>query len=449
MSLEMKFLNSTQGLNIRALAARTWYGVLKIVILSLALGLWLNLGSVWAAPNATLLQTSLRDRLGELQQQISGYRVELRQLKDRQKTLESEIKFAGLEINKITRQIEATEVAIGISNAQVEELVAQINETEVELSRQRGILGHFLIILNEQDRESVAEALLTEESFQDFFVKYQTLMSLQGRMLQSVDKVQELKKGLELKQTEAEDQRAEELQLRSIQQYQRASLQIKVGAKQQLIDQGEVRAQVLNNQEDSALEAVEQVRRHIYILQGLSGSLTLEAAYAMAAKVANRLNIRPALLMALIKKESDWGSNVGSGNWKRDMHPRDHAAFIEICKKLGLDPNAMPVSRKPAYGWGGAMGPAQFLPATWLSYEDEIAVVTGHNPPSPWVLEDAFAAAAIKLSKNGANARTWDAEWKAAQLYFAGGNWNKPQYSFYGDAIMELAEEIEAQIQTF
>ena len=211
MSLEMKFLNSTQGLNIRALAARTWYGVLKIVILSLALGLWLNLGSVWAAPSATLLQTSLRDRLGELQQQISGYRVELRQLKDRQKTLESEIKFAGLEINKITRQIEATEVAIGISNAQVEELVAQINETEVELSRQRGILGHFLIILNEQDRESVAEALLTEESFQDFFVKYQTLMSLQGRMLQSVDKVQELKKGLELKQTEAEDQRAEEI----------------------------------------------------------------------------------------------------------------------------------------------------------------------------------------------------------------------------------------------
>jgi len=92
------------------------------------------------------------------------------------------------------------------------------------------------------------------------------------------------------------------------------------------------------------------------------------------------------------------------------------------------------------------MGAAQFLPSVWLSYKNEITSLTGHNPSNPWSIEDAFTAAALKLSKNGASAKTFDAEWKAAMIYFAGKRWNSSVYRFYGDSVMELAKTIQEQI---
>jgi hypothetical protein len=151
-------------------------------------------------------------------------------------------------------------------------------------------------------------------------------------------------------------------------------------------------------------------------------------------------------LLAIIQKETRFGANVGTGLWRVDMHPRDWDAFIQITSELGLNPDDVPVSRKPSYGWGGAMGPAQFIPTTWLAYKDRVAAVTGHNPPSPWNMEDAFTASAIKLAAGGATTQNRSAEWKAAMIYFAGGNWSNPAYAFYGDSVEDLASEFQAYI---
>ena len=93
------------------------------------------------------------------------------------------------------------------------------------------------------------------------------------------------------------------------------------------------------------------------------------------------------------------------------------------------------------------MGPAQFIPSTWLSYRERVSEVTGNVPPSPWNIEDAFAASAIKLAAGGATAQNEEAEWKAAMLYFAGGNWNNPAYAFYGDTVEDLTSRYNAMIQ--
>ena len=92
------------------------------------------------------------------------------------------------------------------------------------------------------------------------------------------------------------------------------------------------------------------------------------------------------------------------------------------------------------------MGPAQFLPNTWLGWKDRIAQITGHNPPSPWDIGDAFVGTGLKLGAAGATAGTYETEWKAAMIYFAGGNWDKPQYGFYGDSVMALADYFQEQI---
>jgi membrane-bound lytic murein transglycosylase B len=93
------------------------------------------------------------------------------------------------------------------------------------------------------------------------------------------------------------------------------------------------------------------------------------------------------------------------------------------------------------------MGPAQFIPSTWVLYEDRVARITGNNPANPWEPEDAFTAAAVLLMDNGANKKTRSAERLAALRYLAGWtNATKAAYAFYGDDVMELADKYQSQI---
>ena len=127
--------------------------------------------------------------------------------------------------------------------------------------------------------------------------------------------------------------------------------------------------------------------------------------------------------------------------------PRDTEPFLSITSRLGLNPDNVPVSKKPWYGYGGAMGPAQFIPSTWVQLESRIVSATGHNPPNPWDPGDAFMAAALYLSDAGAAKKTAAAERLAALRYLAGWtNATKRAYAFYGDDVMDLAGKYQQQI---
>src|SRR5262249_10913738 len=153
-------------------------------------------------------------------------------------------------------------------------------------------------------------------------------------------------------------------------------------------------------------------------------------------------------ILGILAEESNLGQNLGSGNWKVDMNPtRDQPVFQQICSALGLNPDAMPVSKKPWYGWGGAMGPAQFIPSTWQLYNDRIAASSGQTPPNPWDPRTATFAAAILLMDNGADGGTPATERLAALRYLAGWkNATKSAYSFYGDQVMDLTNKFQDQI---
>ena len=126
-------------------------------------------------------------------------------------------------------------------------------------------------------------------------------------------------------------------------------------------------------------------------------------------------------------------------------------------------PDAVPVSAKPSYGWGGAMGPSQFIPSTWAIYsgyvrsgaswvynksQDVIRQLTGKGSPSdPYNNQDAFMATSLLMRDNGAAAGTYSTERLAALRYFAGwANASNPSYAFYGDGVMQHTARIQQEI---
>jgi membrane-bound lytic murein transglycosylase B len=89
------------------------------------------------------------------------------------------------------------------------------------------------------------------------------------------------------------------------------------------------------------------------------------------------------------------------------------------------------------------MGPAQFIPSTWIKYKERVKQITGSA--DPWNIKDAFVAAALYLADFGATKRTYDAEWKAAMIYFSGTT--NRAYSFYGNSVMAIASRYEEDIK--
>ena len=174
--------------------------------------------------------------------------------------------------------------------------------------------------------------------------------------------------------------------------------------------------------------------------------MRFEDAYRFAKYAGTYTGIRPAFLLAILSRESELGKNIGKGSWRVDMKPSQRQYYLQICRELEIDPDKYPVSKKQWYGWGGAMGPAQIMPATWLGYKAKIIEITGNDPPSPWNVKDAFVASALYLVNKGAGEKTTNAEWKAAMMYLAGANWKKDSLRFYGDQVMDLTKQFQEQI---
>src|SRR3989344_742201 len=269
-------------------------------------------------------------------------------------------------------------------------------------------------------------------------------------------------KGLELsvKKTDLE-------YLIGIQAVQKRSLGINRGEKDKLLKETKGQESKFQELIKQSQKDIEKIREQLTFLH--QHGITAEDAVRYAQLAAIRAGIRPAFLLAILEIESRLGQNVGTGNWKDDMYecyirlgtkyyPNRKAhylqraeteknAFFAIIGKLGLNPDSVKVSREPNYGCGGAMGPAQFIPSTWLAYAEEVARLTGHNPPNPWSIEDAFMASAIKLAKGGADKQTRASESGAARAYIGGSTkCSSSICNYYSRTVLNKADELERNL---
>jgi membrane-bound lytic murein transglycosylase B len=188
---------------------------------------------------------------------------------------------------------------------------------------------------------------------------------------------------------------------------------------------------------------------------------TFGEALEIAKFVSKITGIRPAFLLAVMTQESNIGKNVGqcylvnfstgegvrAGTNKKEprtMNPkRDIPYFLSITQDLGRDPHNTPVSCPMSYGWGGAMGPAQFIPETWVKsgYGQKVKEITGRQA-DPWNINDAFLAAGLYLKDLGGLQN----EFKAAMRYFSGNSWSKYE-EFYGRSVLSIASQYEEDIK--
>jgi len=405
------------------------------------------IGRVFAAP-ISQDEVDMEAKIAEMEDKIAKYREGIVVNQQKAKSLQTEISILDDEINKSELEIERINLVVKDLDYKISDKEASIKQIERDVDLEKTALAELVREVSKYDDVSVLEIILGKGQLSDFLSELNSLENFQNQIQDILNKIYASKTDVEQERAALNDQKEEQLALQDIQKEQNIALETAKKSKKTLLDQTKGQESLFSQLVQRTQMDVEAIKNKLYYLQGFiaGGSLRFEDAYKFAKFASIYTGVRPAFLLAVLSRESGLGKNVGTGSWRTDMKPSQKTYYLQICEKLSLDPDGQTVSKKQWYGWGGAMGPAQFLPATWLGYESRIAEITGNNPPSPWNIKDAFVAAGLYLANKGANQATHDAEWKAAMMFLAGSSWNQKSLYFYGDQVMDLTGQLQEQI---
>ncbi|MBM3256611.1 MAG: hypothetical protein FJZ04_04060 [Candidatus Moranbacteria bacterium] len=358
------------------------------------------------------------------------------------------------DIRQIENALAETEKNLNVIQRSISDKEHDILMKGEEILKKRDILEEYVRELNLLDKKSTVEIILEKSSFSDYFKEVENIVAFEHRLHEFLGQLHTDRTAIGKEKEVLEEKKNEQLALFSIQEEQRIILERNKKDREDLLREAANEQERLDNLIEKGSEVANRLASEITALQSLGTKIDFGEALKEANVVSGLTGVRPAFLLGVLKVESNMGSNVGGGRYENDMNPAQWDRFKSICSELGYDPQDRPVSRKPCYrsldgkcrGWGGAMGPAQFMPSTWMGYKEAVANLTGHNPPDPWNLRDALTAMGLKLSKvEGVTAHDRKAEHKAASIYLAGGNW--ASFGWYGDRVLKFADQYEAQIK--
>jgi len=406
----------------------------------------------------------LRLEMLKIQDEINTHKENISEKQKEERTLNSEVAILGSQVKKTELELSQTALALRATELFIEANNIKIVEFSGKIGHEKQVIAELVRVMYEEDSRDLIELIIASGDISDFFEHQKLLESIQASLHNSLQNLKQARTNIEEEQKSLEEERETQGKLKTLQEVQRASLRNRKDERNNLLqvtrgEKAEFERLVAQKERDVA-----QIRNQIFLLEGVGISITLQKAFEIAKAASDLTGVRPAFLLAVLKQESSWGKNVGqcylvdpssgtgrgknTGNiYERVMKPsRDVQPFLVITQELGRDPYGTLVScPHPDYGYGGAMGPAQFIPSTWMGYKDRLQDLLGRIP-DPWDINDAFTASSLKLANGGAAAQTQDAEWKSAMIYYAGSRWSNPVYSFYGDSVMELAAAIQAEI---
>lgn len=425
-------------------------------------------GVLWRAPQAhteTLTekaekqaaQALLHEQLQAIEQEIAGLNAELSTVKGQKSTLQNKIAQLKSRESVLRLQTQAIDIQLVSLDDEYTQTLHEMADNEVQVRQYRTQIAEHIRTLHNAEHESLLVSILVEGKLSAAVDQVQHYKEVAASLQEVVHLTKEANARLEEQRLALRNQQEDIEHLQSMNVLAQQQLQGSLSEQGQLLQQTRGKESAYQAALSNTRKRAAEIRSRIYELQGISKQPTFGQAVELATEAGGLSGVRPAFLLAILTQESNLGKNVGTCNrlgdgpeksWKVIMKPdRDQQPFVRITEELALDPDTTPVSCPmrgkdgKQVGWGGAMGPAQFIPSTWVGYKDKVAAITGKFA-NPWDIRDAFIASGLKLAAGGATQQA--GEWAAAMRYFSGST--NPQFRFYGDNVIALADKYQGDI---
>lgn len=406
-------------------------------------------------------RAQLEQQLADLEAQVAQKQKELASQKTFSSTLQG-------EINRLTSQISAKKSEIQLKSLKITQLSTSIGEkqhTIVSLSQkienEKESLAQLLRKTDEMDRTTLTSFLLADKSLSDFYSDVSRFSTLKEKVKSSVDTINQIKGVTEQKKVELQKEQDKTVDEKQQLESAKNSLAQNQSTQKTLLSISKNKEAEYQKVIADQQAKVAQIKARLFQLAGGSQAIRFDIALQYANTAAAATGIDPAFLLAELTQESNLGANVGkcyltdtstgagvnvkTGTTYPNVMKasRDVQPFLDITNRLSYDWTKTVVSCPIAgvAGYGGAMGPAQFIPSTWKIFESRLKTALGHAA-NPWNAQDAFMAAAMYLTDLGGVGSGASAQLRASCKYYGSGG----STCSYGRSVQNLKVSIQSDI---
>ncbi|MDB5194132.1 MAG: hypothetical protein JWN50_146 [Parcubacteria group bacterium] len=409
-------------------------------------------------------KAELQSDLDACNAEIAQWTSVLNSTKQQSASYQRDVSALTAKINAAQASIKAKNIAITNLSQGIAEKQSVINTLNGRLEQGKQSLSEILRKTNQIDSSSLAEAMLSDKDLSDFFIDVNTYVSTEKSMEDLFNEIRGTRTQTEAAKADLDRQKQAAADAAAQLALQKKQVESDKAAKNQLLSDSQSKeksyAQVLADRQAKAA----QIRAVLFPLAGVDSQIQFGTALAYATAAGAKTGVRPALILGILQQESNLGANVGTcvitnlttGETKsitsgkvfpNGIHPtRDLPLLQAIVTGLGRDPLTTKVSCPIGGGYGGAMGPTQFIPSTWKIIEGKVESALGEALADPWNPRDAIYATAFMLSGDGAGAQTYDAERNAACRYYSGKACSAGVGASYGTQVMAKATAIQTNI---
>jgi membrane-bound lytic murein transglycosylase B len=423
---------------------------------------------VGIAQNTASTSLSVEEKQKQLEQELNGINSEIQGLSNTIGGLQTEkasigrdISLLNANINKSTLNIKAKNLQISRLSDGIKDKSRTVEKLSVRLEREKQSLAQLIRKTNEIDQTTFVELMLQNDKISDALADIDSFDAIREGLKNSSDALKSAKDQTEQAKADLEEKQNEELNVKAELERNKRLVEKNEKEKQQLLKITKNKEKEYQTVLEDRKKRAAQIRAALFALRD-SGEISFGRALEYANLVNQKTGVRQAFLLAIFQQESSFGKNQGScflknketgegvsartGNpLARVMKPdRDVTPYLAITAKVSRDPFNTRVSCPQEVGWGGAMGAAQFIPSTWVMYENKIAAATGDGVADPWNARDAFMAAGMYLKDIGGGTGTYSAERDAACKYFSGKKCSASAFAAtYGNQVMSKATNIQ------
>lgn len=402
-----------------------------------------------------------KEELAQIEAQLADLLAKQKEQQKKSGTLKGDVDYLTSQINALTTKVKARALKIASLKVDINKKVSTITSLTQKIKREHESLAQLLRNTNEFDNDNMVNLILSDNSISNFYSDLESYASIKQAVKDSIDEINGIKTLTEAEKKDLEQKQNAETDAKAELETAQKKVAVSEAEKKQLlaISKGQEAAyQQLAAQKKAQAD---KIRAALFPLAGISQKIEFGTALMYANDAKSKFGIDPAFLLAVLTQESNLGANVGqcyltdpvtgSGVGKNTGTPfinvmkptRDVQPFLDITDKLKLNPYQTPVSCPIAgvVGWGGAMGPAQFIPSTWKLFEARLKSLLGYEA-SPWAPRDAFMASSMYLTDLGAIGTSVSAQSSAACRYYGSGG----ATCSYAQSVIRIKTTIQANI---
>ena len=370
-----------------------------------------------------------------------------------------------LEIKAKNAQIKKLGDTIVVKTNYINQLSNQVADIETSIAK-------MLRDLYSLDNSSMINVLLSSQSLSNFFIDSDSYSTINGKLQSLIQQLTGVKQTSEQQKKDLQTQQATASKLKYEQEQAKTTTTNLKSEQQTLLS-------ITKNQESTYQNLIAQkealknkIRNKLYRTAG-GEEISFGDALKIIQPYESTIGVSSALVLAVLFQESaidsTIGKNIGKCTYnqasscvagKTVMSDTQKPTYLQIMSNLGLDPNTSPIScaicRDGSYG--GAMGPAQFMPVTWAGITQRVSDLIGVIYPSPFENLAAFTASAVLLKDNQTRCKTaftkrndiWSCS--AAKYYgglsLAGTKLSTSMKYGYGSSVLTRALQFEKDIAT-